>query len=61
MPDPIVHAYTDFPVCPYCGEVNHDTADLYDATETDCPSCGKTYKVETHTIIEWTTERKADD
>ena len=56
---------TDFPVCPYCGEVDADfwtdcREVQYDGDETthDCPSCGKECDVEIQVSYTCTTRKQ---
>ena len=53
-------AYASLPTCPWCG---HEDQDWWDGTslkndeddeDRDCPSCGREYNVELHSVPEFT-------
>lgn len=59
------------PVCPYCGKKEGDAWELpfsgmEDDIDADCGHCGKTYRVERHVSISYSTRpledaKEADD
>jgi hypothetical protein len=54
-------SYTDFPVCPYCADVDVDAWELDidgdDSIETDCGACGHTYIVARQVSVTYSTRK----
>lgn len=51
------HEHTDDAICPYCGRAHQDIWELGDSYERDCNSCGRTFLVERHVSITYSTKR----
>ena len=51
---------TNYPICPYCGDIDRDAweLDLMDGQryEHDCLACERTYMVTCHVSIAYTSE-----
>ena len=57
-PDPDDCEYTNFPVCPWCGNHHHDVGDFgQQATEYDCEECGKPYWCSPELVMTFTTRK----
>lgn len=58
MSKPSESSYEDYPICPYCGDVDRDAweLDLTDEQtyEHECPACDKVYMITCHVSIAYT-------
>ena len=52
---------TDFPVCPYCGYIEHDDWDIdfgiNEDCEPTCNSCGADYLLSKHVKVTYTSSK----